>query len=277
MRTLLVLARVSNLPTVWTNCLAAWLLAGGAGWQRFSILCLGASLLYTAGMFLNDAIDQEFDRRYRPERPIVSGQISSLAVWVLSGAFLISGCFTFALLGGVSLAYALALAATIVLYDLVHKRTTLSPVFMAACRFLLYLLAASVLYRATSPDVVWPAVALAAYIAGLSYLARGESTGGAAIRSPVVLLFLPAAVALLRGPRPSFGLWCDLLLQVGWTTWCLCPRRPAWAHFIPQSIPGLLAGIALVDLLAATGRGFPAFFLSCFVLAIVLQRIAPAS
>src|SRR5437899_1088645 len=64
-RTLLVLGRISNLPTVWSNCLAAWLLAGGGPWSRFAILGTGASFLYTGGMFLNDAFDVEFDRKYR--------------------------------------------------------------------------------------------------------------------------------------------------------------------------------------------------------------------
>src|SRR5258707_12171009 len=89
MRILLVLGRVSNLPTVWSNCLAAWLLGGGGAWSRFAVVCLGATLLYTGGMFLNDAVDEAFDRRFRPERPIVSGRISARTVWVLSCIWLL--------------------------------------------------------------------------------------------------------------------------------------------------------------------------------------------
>src|SRR5262249_53072219 len=75
-RTLLVLGRVSNLPTVWSNCLAAWLLAGGGPWSRLGLVALGSSFIYTGGMFLNDAFDIEFDRKHRPERPIISGEAS---------------------------------------------------------------------------------------------------------------------------------------------------------------------------------------------------------
>ena len=75
LRTLLVLGRVSNLPTVWSNCLAAWLLGGGGATKDFLFIQLGASLLYLGGMFLNDAFDAEFDRQHRPERPIPSGLI----------------------------------------------------------------------------------------------------------------------------------------------------------------------------------------------------------
>ena len=65
-RALLVLGRVSNLPTVWSNCLAGWLLGGGGEWGGFCWLCLGATALYVGGMYLNDAFDAEFDRVFRP-------------------------------------------------------------------------------------------------------------------------------------------------------------------------------------------------------------------
>src|SRR5579864_4859637 len=170
MRVLLVLGRVSNLPTVWSNCLAAWLLAGGGAWQRFGLVCLGATLLYTGGMFLNDAVDAGFDRRYRPERPIPSGQISARIVWVLAVVWLAGGWAVFFALGKLPTQFASALLLAIVVYDLVHKHTTLSPVLMAACRFLLYLLASSsIVPGATRSHIVWRAIALAGYIIGLSY------------------------------------------------------------------------------------------------------------
>jgi hypothetical protein len=70
LRTLLVLGRVSTLPTVWSNCLAGWWLSGGGSWERFAMICLGATCLYVGGMYLNDAFDAQFDQQHRPERPI---------------------------------------------------------------------------------------------------------------------------------------------------------------------------------------------------------------
>ena len=61
LRTLLVLGRASNLPTVWSNCLAGWILGGGGPHKRLLALCGGATLLYVGGMFLNDAFDAQFD------------------------------------------------------------------------------------------------------------------------------------------------------------------------------------------------------------------------
>ena len=70
-KTLLRLGRVSNLPTVWTNVLAATVLAGGA-WQnaRTALVLVAMSLFYVGGMYLNDYFDRAIDARgrYRRER-----------------------------------------------------------------------------------------------------------------------------------------------------------------------------------------------------------------
>src|SRR5690349_2325781 len=87
-RTLLILGRVSNLPTVWSNCLAGWLLSGGGRTKEFWWMTLGATLLYTGGMFLNDAFDAAFDAQHRRERPIPSGAIALKTVWQLGLALL---------------------------------------------------------------------------------------------------------------------------------------------------------------------------------------------
>ena len=74
LRAWLILGRVSNLPTVWTNVLVAWLLSGGAfTWSAaLSWMLAGASLLYVGGTTLNDFFDVAFDREFRKERPIPS-------------------------------------------------------------------------------------------------------------------------------------------------------------------------------------------------------------
>src|SRR6187549_3121603 len=90
-RTLLVLGRVSNLPTVWSNCLAGWWLGGGGNSVKLPFLLLGVSLLYVGGMFLNDAFDEPFDRQHRKERPIPSGKISAGLVWRWGFALLAVG------------------------------------------------------------------------------------------------------------------------------------------------------------------------------------------
>ncbi len=188
LRTLLILGRVSNLPTVWSNCLAAWLLNSGQAWNNFYVLTFGATLLYIGGMFLNDAFDEGFDRQFRKERPIPSGQITTRAVWWIGSTLLLLGWLLLSLTGKSAAIISPLLVGAIILYDAVHKRTVFAPLLMAACRFLLYVVAASATMRAVSDVVVWRGLALAAYITGLSYLARSESAQGITRRWPLLLL-----------------------------------------------------------------------------------------
>ena len=164
LRALLVLGRVSNCPTVWSNCLAAWCLSGGGSWERLAVLCGGTTLLYTGGMFLNDACDVTFDRQYRGERPIPAGQVSRRAVAVIGAA-----------LGKASAGFGGLLVVAIVVYDLVHKHTSASPLLMATCRILVYLVTAANAPAGLGWPVVSRALALGAYVAGLSYWARSEA------------------------------------------------------------------------------------------------------
>ena len=68
-RALLALGRVSNLPTIWSNCLAGWWLGGGGNDRELPFLLAGSTFLYLGGAFLNDAFDAEFDRQHRPAGP----------------------------------------------------------------------------------------------------------------------------------------------------------------------------------------------------------------
>ena len=81
---ILATGRISNLPTVWSNLLVAFLFAGSlttANLTLFALACLSASLLYVGGCFLGDAIDVEFDLTHKPERPIPSGILERKSVF----------------------------------------------------------------------------------------------------------------------------------------------------------------------------------------------------
>jgi 4-hydroxybenzoate polyprenyltransferase len=278
-RVLLVLGRVSNLPTVWSNCVAAWCLGGGGLSERFPLLCVGATLLYTGGMFLNDAFDVEFDHQYRAERPIISGEISGKAVWLIAATLLLLGWLALVPLGNRSFEFGTALLAMIVIYDAVHKRTSLAPLLMAACRFLLYLVAASAANGEVRPTVIERALALAAYIVGLSYLARNESTSGVTSRWSLPLLFAPILIAITRNSSNGMILWVAAVAQAAWVLWCLIGRAVPGRCYFSKGVAGLLAGIALVDWLAAVGAAeqLGAVFIGLFLLALLSQRFAPAT
>jgi len=280
-RTLLILGRVSNLPTVWSNCLAGWLLGGGGTVWMLVVVCLGATCLYLGGMFLNDAFDVEFDRKYRRERPIPSEQITLEEVWRWGFAWLGAGTVILVLLGKSTGILATLLLVCIILYDAIHKLIAFSPILMSACRFFLYVLAASAALQGVGGLAVWAGLALAAYIIGLSYLARHESTGGTLSFWPACLLAAPILLALLvnaenyRLPAYLFAAILGL-----WIARCL---RHAFFASDPnpgRSVAGLLAGIVLVDWLAVAGgqtTWTSIVFALLFVMALIFQRFVPAT
>ena len=280
-RTLLLLGRVSNLPTVWSNCVAGWLLGGGGSAWKFLLLSFGGTCLYLGGMFLNDAFDVEFDREHRKERPIASGQITLDEVWRWGFGWLGIGTVILVVLGKTTGALTAILLLCIVLYDAVHKHVGFSPLLMAACRFVLYLVAASAAGRGVTGLAIWGGLALGAYIIGLSYLARQESTRGRVNGWSCCLLAAPILLALLvnvDGYRPPALLLSALLAL--WLVRCL---RHAFLMFDPnvgRAVGGLLAGIVLVDWLALAGGESAwtsvAFFL-LFVVSLFFQRFVPAT
>jgi len=279
-RTLFVLGRVSNLPTVWSNCLAGWILGGQSDWDHFLALCGGATFLYLGGMFLNDAFDAQFDQEHRPERPIPSGAISVSAVWKWGLSWIGLGLLVLILLGTKPALFAALLTVGILLYDAVHKMFAFSPLLMAACRFLLFLLAAAVGFNGISGFSIWCAVVLAAYIVGLSYIAQRESIFTPLRYWPCVFLAAPLVLGLIvnRGAYQVRGTILAAILVL-WVLRCL--RHVLWSEQknAGRCVSGLLAGIVLVDLLAVCPAD-PALisaFAALFALALLGQRFVPAT
>jgi len=280
LRTLLILGRVSNLPTVWSNCLAGWLLAGGGRGSDLALLCFGGTCLYVGGMFLNDAFDAQFDQQHRPERPIPTGAIEVGEVWAWGLGLLAGGLAALAQFPFATLVLAILLTGAILVYDAVHKIFAFAPLLMALCRFLLLLLAASVGAQGFPGLAVWAALVLASYIVGLSFLARSESTLAPLSHWPCLLLAAPLMLAFIV--NAGAGQMRSLVLSAVLLFWILrCLRFALWSaqRNIGRGVSGLLAAIPLVDWLAV-GNGSAlsgAAFLGLFGLALILQRRVPAT
>jgi 4-hydroxybenzoate polyprenyltransferase len=202
-RVYLALGRVSNLPTVWTNCAAGAALASGAVGAITAWAALAISLFYTAGMYLNDAFDAEIDRRARPERPIPRGLAAAGTVRWLGSVMLAAGA---ALLFAISVpagSFGLLLAALIVYYNWRHKRDPLSPLVMALCRGCVYFVAAAAAGAARWDSVAAGAAALTLYVAGLSQAAKYDVLPGRGIAMMIAgISLLDAAMVLV-----STGHW----------------------------------------------------------------------
>jgi len=217
LRTYLTLFRVSNLPTVWSNVLAAVLLSGGPfSWGALLTLVLSLSLLYSGGMALNDLCDAAVDRVQRPDRPIPSGRIGMREVQTLTA--LLFAC-ALALLGtlpfGARAAGAGALLiGVIVLYDLHHKGNPWSVLLMAGCRLLVYLVAGFGVAGQLAGAVLILGLIQFGYITLVSLVARSENRRPGGFSFPLIPLLL-AAICLVDGGFLSAALGSPVWMAVG--------------------------------------------------------------
>ena len=275
------LGRVSNLPTVWTNALAGVALAGASPWQ-WAVLpaALGLSLAYLGGMYLNDAFDSAIDARERPSRPIPSGAIEANTVFALGFVLLLAAVAVLAaaargfdappeaaVLGG------LALGGAIIGYNWNHKGNRFSPLTMAACRLLAYVVA-GLAATATVPGPLLAAGAVSlCYLIGLTYVAKRESLGRLGSLWPLLFLAAPLAYgALLAGGTAGQVVLAALAGWIGVALWLLRRRGPG---DIPRAVVSLIAGISLVDALFLAIDGWPGaavLAFACFATTLVLQR-----
>ncbi len=250
------LGRVSNLPTVWTNVLAGTVLAGG-DWQtlRTAAVLAAMSLFYVGGMYLNDYFDRAIDARERPSRPIPAGAIAAGEVAAIGFALLAGGIAVMAPLGGAALFAGLVLALAIVAYDLWHKGNPAGPVVMGMCRALVYAGAA-----AAAPGGVWwmvvaAALAMLAYVAGITYAAQQESYDRVGTLWPLAALAAPVLVALAIAANGALAIGAVVLLAA-WTAAAvhlLIKRTMAGA--VSRAVSWLIAGISLVDAAFLAGAG----------------------
>ncbi len=247
------LCRLPNLFTAWADIFAGFFIVSAFANDGtpslnapviFVCLVLASSLIYSAGMILNDYFDREVDAQQRPDRPIPSGAISAKTAMVAGFSMLVVGTLV-ALLGGYVYvdyaaipwrggAVAACLAISVVAYDAVLKQTVLAPWMMGACRFFNILLGMSLSKDLTFQEN-WQVLGydtgqllfaggIGLYIVGVTWFARTE-----AVISSRAMLGLGAALMLagisMLGILPwfqpsivdielskSFGLWGILVL-----------------------------------------------------------------
>ncbi|WP_146347364.1 UbiA family prenyltransferase [Falsiphaeobacter marinintestinus] len=273
-QTFLKLGRVSNLPTVWTNAIAGTVLAGQPSLSAILIVGCALTLFYVGGMWLNDAFDAEIDGIERANRPIPMSEISVGTVF--SGGFAMLGLgILLAFSQGVTVGLAgLCLAAAVVLYDWLHKRTALSPVIMGVTRFFCYIVAALAVGQLTG-SVVFGALGLLAYTAGLTYAAKQEAYDRLDRAWPLAVLALPLIYALMQtaGDIAALAIWVGLLVVVLLALRRLFRRNKG---DVPTAVVTMIAGMSLYDatLIAGTGQtGLAVVAVAGFGLTLYLQRV----
>lgn len=178
------LTRPANLPTAAADIVAGIAISGfflaysqepALGWVKVLLLVCSSVSLYASGVVLNDVFDHRLDRVERPERPIPSGSVSLATAAIFGGILMALGVLAAFLVGNVSGIVALALGASILLYDALGKHHSFfGPLNMGLCRGLNLLLGMSVL----SALIHWQyAFIPIIYIAAITLISRGEVHG----------------------------------------------------------------------------------------------------
>lgn len=250
LRTLADLGRVSNLPTVLTN-----VLVGGAAALADPPLrpllgaMLAASLLYYAGMALNDAVDAPVDAARRARRPIVRGRITRRTAFAIAfGGLILGGAVAFALHPTAGLT-ALVLIGAIAAYDFFHGRFAGAIVLMGVCRALVYPLGAAALTGDTGlPAMLWPMAAVLLYTVGLTLIARAEHGRGgsrwakAAWALPFVPLIGAAGIGIDNQGLGTFAAGC----LVAWGVYAALLVNRARPK-TKRAVQAWIAGFCLID------------------------------
>jgi 4-hydroxybenzoate polyprenyltransferase len=264
---------------VTSNVLAAIALTYARPTLATTVLaCVAMSVMYVAGMFLNDAYDRDHDRVHRPERPIPSGKVDPASVFAAGFAMLLTGVATVAVAAVASGAgwkpvmSAGVLASLIVFYDTNHKANPLAPLVMGMCRACVYTTAA-LLVSSVSGDVVTGTALLIAYLIGLTYVAKQENLVDLPNLWPLAFLGAPFVIARPHGAI-ALAIYVLFAVSVLRALWLVRERR------IKPAVTGLIAGISLYDALVCANHGrieLAVAAIVCFVLTTAFQRNVPGT
>lgn len=286
----LATARIANVPSVISNvwlgiALGAWMCGAQDTRSLFLkglVLGLAGVLLYIGGNFFNDWHDREWDAKHRPERALPSGLFTPLSYQLRAIRFIGLGVVFAFLMGWPCAVAAASIAVLIVIYTRWHKKAVWPVIPMGLCRALLPVMgflsvamkdgrldtfamarqllihhdlgsvphdAHSLQWRAAA-TIALHAFGLFCYIAGLSLNARYESIPNPPTVSKWIarlLLFMPViAIGGFWLPRGPLFTLAGMVPFLAWTVPLLVRR-----HSVPVMVSGFLAGIPLVEWIAA--------------------------
>ncbi|MDR1485672.1 MAG: UbiA family prenyltransferase [Planctomycetaceae bacterium] len=180
------LLRISALPTLWSNVLAAYFIGNGNNLSLLFFLLVSMSSIYLGGMVLNDYFDAETDAAERPERPIPSGKISLQTAFILGMCLVTFGVFVgfvCPFIGDcsnyekrVAIGLVTVLFCCVIAYNaFLKKMSIIGPFTMGTCRIWCYLFVFFTVERNVLVlHVVW-SILVGSYVMCLTMLSRFEA------------------------------------------------------------------------------------------------------
>jgi 4-hydroxybenzoate polyprenyltransferase len=219
------LMRLSNLPTCLANVLTGT--AIGMQFQEPSLTKLAALVVsiccyYCGGIILNDLFDREYDRIQRPERPIVTGDISFRTALIVTVVLFTLATVILYVIAAHALPLAAALLACIILYDLLHKKNSLSVIFMGGCRALVYMICAVAVTNPSQSSTALKAslpfaIIIGFYTLSITIVARMENQArldGRKWLSVAMPLAMMSIIYFVQPTRIIYALFAAILLII---------------------------------------------------------------
>jgi 4-hydroxybenzoate polyprenyltransferase len=179
------LLRISTLPTLWSNVLAAYLIGRSNNFVLLLFLLVSMSSIYLGGKVLNDYFDADKDAVEQPDRPIPSGKISAMTAFVLGMCLVTFGVFAgfvCPFLGDcssyeqrVAIGLVTVLFLLVISYNAFLKRMSIiGPFTMGACRVLCYLFVFFTVEPAVLVSHVILSILVGAYVMCWTMVSRFE-------------------------------------------------------------------------------------------------------
>ena len=168
------LVRFPGIFTAFTNVLLGYFVVQG---DTFGLHLLGPLLatsgcLFLAGMSLNDYFDKKIDKKERPERPIPSGKVSPKNALFLGIILLIIANIFSIFVGFETVIVTIVMSLLIFSYDFKIKNFPVIGILtLSSVRFLNVILGTSIAFNS---EIVYIAIPLAIFVAGISIFARTE-------------------------------------------------------------------------------------------------------
>ena len=214
------LVRLPNLFTLPGDIAVGFFLLNPRVEPAFFALLTISVLLYATGSITNDVSDLNEDRRLKPWRPLVRGDISRRAA-ATAAAVLITAAVVLAGIVGVGTFWmTILLLILIIAYNFLTRRF-IFPGFvnMSLCRMMNILLGASVMLGAVSWQLIVFILIEGVYIFAISFLAHLESRYEKLSRTVTLMLngIIPLqALFLLVGGLPVHALAILALTPIPW-------------------------------------------------------------
>jgi 4-hydroxybenzoate polyprenyltransferase len=293
------LLRISNAPTVITGSLVGAAIGGSTmpgstiAVLPMTLVAAGTMLLYMGGMVMNDYFDQPIDRRERPSRPIVSGQIRESSALLLAMTLIATAVLLLAAASSNAIPWMLLLVSCVTGYNLLHRSAIAGPALMACCRALVPTIAAIACSNNQQPDwnlLGFFALPLGVYTLGISIAARNEAAA-VPVHDHDMHLSVAASMVAVAAVLPFGAVACRLLPALGAMQsafYAAAMLGAAWLLFrglgsmtlpggVPRGVMRWIAGIACIDTasLVMLGRGELAAIaaIACIATLLLQRRI----